>query len=167
MKKIFLVFVLILSASFLKAQDAKTKPPFATLSLGPEFSLPGGLFGEVYSSGIGASAQANFALASNVAFTINTAYNNYFLTKTYGGGSEGFVPLLGGFEIAFSPVIYSSAQLGLTFYTQQPGSAFTYSPGIGFRISKNFTALLKYIGKIKSAINSGAIGVRVAYTFGK
>ena len=170
MKKLLLTSAVITFCIFsINAQNESARHSNINLSMGAELAKPIGLFGEVYSWGIGASAQANFSIATNTALTLYTGYNNYFLETTYGGGGEGFIPVLGGVEVGLSHVVFTSAQLGLTFYTNGGGngSAFTFSPGIGFRLSRKFTALLKYIGKVKSAINSSAIGIRTAYVFGK
>ena len=139
----------------------------SSFSLGAELSLPVGLFGDVYSFGYGASGQGNFGIGGNAAITAYAGYINYSLKSTYGSGSQGYIPVLGGVEFGFAPSVFGSAQLGLTFYTKGGGSAFTYSPGIGFRLSKNFSALVKYVGQSKAGATSSAVGVRVAYAFGK
>ncbi len=168
MKKLFFTLIVITFCIIsTNAQDESARHSKINLSMGAELSKPIGLFGEVYSWGIGATVQVNFPIASNTAFTLYTGYNRYFLKNTYGGGSDGFIPALGGVEVNLFHNVYGSIQSGFTFYAQDGGSVFTYSPGIGFRIQRHFTALVKYTGRVKSAINSGAIGVRVAYTFRK
>ena len=166
MKKIFFIIIAMLFNFYSAfAQDIReTKNHF---SMGAESAFPLGLFGEAYSLGIGASGQANFAIGKQTYVTINAGYINYFLVKNYGGGSEGYFPLLNGIEQGFLRNFFASVQLGTTFRTHGLGNAFTYSPGIGIKFAKNFSALIKYIGQIKSAINSGAFGLRAAYTFGK
>jgi len=138
-----------------------------SFSLGAESSLPVGLFGNVYSFGIGVSGQGNFRIANNLSLTLYAGYINYFLKNSYGGGNQGYIPLLNGIEFNISSGIYGSTQIGYTFYTKGQGGAFTYSPGIGYKFSSHITALLKYVGHIRSAINSSSVGVRAAYVFGK
>lgn len=168
MKKLFLAFAaIILTVASVKAQNKMSSSSNSSFSLGVELSLPVGIFGDVYSFGIGASGQGNFAVAENTALTLYAGYISYSLKSIYGSGSQGYVPVLGGVELNFSPTVFGSAQLGLTFYTKGGGSAFTYSPGIGFRLSRNFTALLKYVGQSKAGATSSAVGVRAAYIFGK
>lgn len=168
MTKLFLTgFLFTLCFGFAKAQNDERRSFSNTFSLGVEPSLPIGLFGQVYGYGIGASAQENMEIDKHLALTINAGYINYYLRSTYGGGSNGYIPVLGGAEMSFSHSIFVSIQSGITFRTQGLGNAFTYSPGVGFRIRKNFTALLKYIGQTRSAINSSSVGLRVAYVFGK
>jgi|GEM_PF-1210810 len=166
-KLFFTVFLFTLFIGVASAQKETRKSSGTALSLGAELSLPVGLFGQVYSSGIGASVQENFVINKQIALIIFAAYINYSLKNTYGGGSNGYIPVLGGVEVSISPLIFASARLGVTFRTQGLGTTFTYSPGIGFRISRNFTALLKYVGQTRSAINSSSVGLRAAYVFGK
>jgi hypothetical protein len=165
MKKLIFVFcALAFTITFASAQNKGTRSN-TSLSLGAELALPVGTFGNVYSFGIGASGQANFGLDNNTALTLYAGYINYSLKSNYGSGSIGYVPLLGGVELGFSPKVYGSGQLGVTFYTKGGGSAFTYSPGIGFRLSPNFTTLLKYTAQSKGGFTSGAVGLRAAYNF--
>ena len=166
MKKLFLTTSVITFCIFsINAQDESARHSNINLSIGAELAKPLGLFGEVYSWGIGATVQVNFPIASNTSLTLYTGYKNYFLKNTYGGGSDGFIPVLGGVEVNLFHNVYGSIQSGFTIYAQSGGSAFTYSPGIGFRIQRHFTALIKYTGRVKSAINSGALGFRIAYSF--
>jgi hypothetical protein len=164
MKKLFLAIVGIIFILHTAAQD-KVSSSNTSFSLGAELSLPVGTFGDIYSFGFGASGQGNFAIADDAAITLYAGYINYSLKSTYGSGSAGYLPVLGGVEFGFSPQIYASAQLGLTFYTKGGGSAFTYAPGIGFKISNNISALLKYTAQSKGGATSGAVGARLAYIF--
>jgi hypothetical protein len=160
------IFLLCFVSNAVCAQ--KNESPYKnSFSLGAELSLPVGLLGEIYSGGIGVSGQGKFMIANNFALTLYAGYINYFLKSTYGSGNQGYIPLLNGVEFNISPYLFGSAQFGYTFYTKGGGGAFTYSPGIGYKISKNLSALIKYVGQIKSAINSSSIGLRTAYTFGK
>ena len=162
MKKLFLALIaLTFTLSTISAQSN------TTLSLGAELSLPVGTFGDIYSFGIGASGQAKFGIGGNSALTLYAGYISYSLKSVYGSGSQGYIPLLGGIEAGLSPKVFASAQLGVTTFTKGRGSAFTYSPGIGFRLSKNFSALLKYTAQSKGGATSGAVGTRLAYIFGK
>jgi hypothetical protein len=167
MKIKFLFFVAAAFYMHIACAQNKTSSTASSFSLGAELSLPVGIFGDVYSFGIGASGQANFHIAANTALTLHAGYINYTLKSTYGSGSQGYVPVLGGVELGFSPTVFGSAQLGLTFFTKGGGSAFTYSPGIGVKITRNFSALLKYVGQTKAGTATSSVGVRVAYTLGK
>ena len=164
MKKVFIGVIVLFTITSVTAQTSSSNTSF---SLGAELSLPVGLFGDVYSFGVGASGQGNFGIGTNAAITAYAGYINYSLKSTYGSGSQGYIPVLGGVEFGLTPGVFGSAQLGLTFYTKGGGSAFTYSPGIGFKISKNFSALVKYVGQSKAGATSSSVGLRVAYAFGK
>ncbi len=157
---------LLFSVNFVSAQKSAGTSN-TTFSLGVELALPVGVFGDLYSFGIGASGQGNFKIDNDLALTAYAGYINYSLKDTYGNGSIGYIPVLGGIEYDFSPKVFASAQLGLTFYSGGGGgSAFTYSPGIGLRLSRSITALLKYTAQSKNEATSGAIGLRAAYNFG-
>ncbi len=167
MKKLFLAFIFLLFTLHSVNAQEKESIPHVSISLGGEISLPLGLFGDVYSFGVGASAQGNFRIGNNKALTLNAGYINYFIKAIYGKGNQGYLPVLGGIEFNFSPMIFGSLQSGFTFFSDGGGRAFTYSPGVGFRISSKFSALLKYVGQSRSAINSSSVGIRGAYIFGK
>lgn len=168
MKKRFLILSLILvSIIALNAQSKKVRSTNNIFSLGAEISLPTGLFNDVYKFGLGASAQGGFPVSAKTFLTLNSGYISYLFKNNYGGGSEGFIPVLGGVEYNFSQIIFGSAQAGFTFYTAGGGQAFTYSPGVGFRLNKRFAALIKYTSKIKNALSSNAVGVRLSYNCGK
>ena len=166
MKIFFLVFIILLFTLHSASAQDKVSCYNNSFSLGVESSLPLGLFGNVYSFGIGATCKGNFKISNNVSLTLYTGYINYVLKSAYGSGNQGYIPLLNGVEFNISPAIYGSTQIGYTFYTEGQG-AFTYSPGIGYKFGKHFTALVKYIGQVRSAINSSSIGVRGAYVFVK
>ena len=160
MKKLFVAIIaVIVTVTSVNAQNN------SSFSLGAELSLPVGLFGDVYSFGIGASGQGNFGIGNNAAITAYAGYINYSLKSTYGSGSQGYVPVLGGVEFGFAPSVFGSAQLGLTFYTKGGGSAFTYAPSIGYMISKSLDVSAKYIGLSNNG-SLGGIVARLAYTFG-
>ena len=160
----FIVIILLaLKPAIVSAQDnAFSRGPF---SLGAELSLPVGIFGEVYSMGIGFSAQVNIPVGKHTSIDLYSRIINYYIKNTYGGGSTAYVPILLGVEQDIFHYVFGAVQAGITFRTQGLGNAFTYSPGIGVRIHKNYSVLFKYLGQVRSAINSGAVGVRLAYHF--
>ena len=94
-------------------------------------------------------------------------------TITVKGADFGLIPVLAGIKYSFTPQVYASAQLGVSFSTEKDGgSNFTYAPGIGYKFSENFDILAKYTGySVKSSgsgskstsLNTG--GIRLAYTF--
>ncbi len=165
MKKLLFV-VALTAASFAGfAQNSNVK-----FGIGLETAFPLGTFGDAYSFGIGGSAQANFVLDPTLDLTLQAGYIS-FQGKTVNGfkfPSIGYVPLLGGIEYKFTPQVFGSAQLGVTFATGNgaSGTAFTYAPGIGYKFTENFNALLKYTGySAKGGSSSNTVGVRLGYTF--
>ena len=83
-----------------------------------------------------------------------------------GSGSDGFVPVMAGIKYNFTEKVFAAGQLGLMFSTASGGgSAFTYSPGVGYQISSNISALVKYTGWSKNSVNGSMVGLRLAYSF--
>ena len=164
MKKVFLFAALAVASFAVKAQDEKP----LKFSVGAEVHLPIGDMGDAYSVGFGGTVQADYALDEQLALTLNTGYLN-FSGKKIGGfkvPSAGLVPVLAGIKYTFAGNVYGSAQLGASFGTEKgQGTAFTYAPGVGYKFSPNFDALLKYTGWSNDGSNTSAIGVRIAYTF--
>ena len=170
MKKVLIVLALtIVSTSFLKAQD-KTSPSANIFSVGLEAALPIGTFGDFYSFGIGGSVQGEHKISTNTGLTLNLGYITYSVKSSLGSGHFGVIPVLAGVKQYFSSSIYGQAQLGAAFGTTSgSGTNFTYSPGIGFILGKNFDVLVKFVG-ISGGSGGGSlnsIGARLAYDFGQ
>ena len=161
MKKFLFVAVIAVCGLAAKAQDGSP----IKFSLGLEAALPLGSFGDSYSFGIGGSVQGDYSIAESLAITLNAGYINFSGKKvgsyTYDG--LGYIPVLAGIKYNFSENVYGSAQLGATFASKGSGSVFTYAPGIGYKFSPNFDALLKYTGYSKSSTSWSTIGP-VSYT---
>ncbi|MBL0356852.1 MAG: hypothetical protein IPP72_08140 [Chitinophagaceae bacterium] len=76
------------------------------------------------------------------------------------------IPVLAGARIYFAEKFYGSAQLGMSLSTESGGgSAFTYAPGFGYKVSENFDLLLKYQAATKSGSTTSFLGLRAAYNF--
>lgn len=187
MKKVFLIATLAVASFSLKAQD-DAKP--LKFSVGADVALPVGdfvdagigKFSDYYSLGLGLSVQGAYSLDESLALTLSLGYMSYF-EKEVGGskpGSLGAIPILAGIEYNFTPQVFASAQLGYSIYTGKllsdsdlDMSGFTYAPGIGYRFTPNFSAMLKYQGASVKLKGGGAsesgnlsqIGLRVAYSF--
>jgi hypothetical protein len=161
MKKLFFVvaisFILATSAS---AQTHGAKP---AISIGVDAGIP---TTTGFSFVIGGSLQGDFKVAEELALTLSAGYKSWQVKKDFGGGSGGFVPVLGGIKYYFTPIVYGSGQLGISFSTESGGgSAFTYAPGIGFKVSNNFDILAKYTGMSNHGASLDEVGVRLAYAF--
>lgn len=162
MKKLFVITAL-LGISFASQAQNKDSKPF-TVSIGAEAGLPIGDLSNGYSAAFGASLQGDYSLADNLAATLNAGYLNF--SGKNGAGSSGLVPVMAGIKIYFNDKFYGAPQLGLVFSTQSGGgSAFGYSPGIGYKLTDNLDALVKYTGWSKNGFNASMIGLRIAYSF--
>ncbi len=171
MKNAFLI--LLLSAMYFTG-DAQTKGRYATsrstnttgFSIGLEAGLPVGENGKVYSSLIGASLQYEKRPSVDLGLTFNGGYLSYNFKSLYGGGSVGFVPLLAGVKYYFTPGAFFHAQVGAAVGTKTgQGTSFAYSPGVGFKLSPNLDAEVKYMGISNSGGTIPDVGLRVAYNF--
>jgi len=165
MKKVLFFAALAVASFTVKAQSP------IKFSLGAEAHLPVGDFSKTSSFGVGGTVQADYALDDQLAITLHTGYLHFIgkeytvLSTTY-KDDRGIIPLLGGIKYTFNGNVYASAQLGASFGTEKnSGTSFTYAPGLGYKFSPNFDALLKYTGWSNDGANTSAVGLRVAYTF--
>jgi len=182
MKKIFLAFVVLLTATIVNAQKNSTDNP-TVFSLGVEASVPVGEFNNLadYNTGIGASAQVAHKVASDITLTLYAGYLKY---NQQGSSTDKYhlteVPLLAGAKFWFSPKVYAQGQLGVAFNsikystistTVASATAFAYSPGVGFVLAKNIDVVIKYLGNSMPAnstfsrVTLGSFGARLAYNF--
>jgi hypothetical protein len=164
MKKLFVIAASIFTYLAVHAQE--TSP--LKFSIGLEAALPVGDFADVSSFGIGGSAQADLWVADKLTLLLNAGYIS-FQGKSYGGvrdKASGFIPVQAGFKYNLTDQLYGLAQLGATFITEKNSETlFTYAPGLGYKLSPNLDALLKYTGFSAKGIDLSAVGLRVAYTF--
>lgn len=166
MKKIILIIAVVIITVSANAQAKGTSSSNTSFSLGLEAALPVGILGEIYSFGIGGSGQVDYKVSELVALTLNAGYTQYVIKSELGGGGIGYIPVLGGIKYHFSPKVYGSGQLGVTFFSEGGNSSFNYVPGIGFKFGNNLDALLKYLGLSSDGFHSSAVGLRLGYTFG-
>ncbi len=165
MKKFFFVVALAAATFSVKAQDEEGKT--LRFSLGAEVALPIGKLADVSGVGIGGSVQGEYMVDTDLGITLSAGYL-HFSGKDYDvpGEGSGLIPVLAGIRYHFTPNVYASGQLGMTFGTEKgAGSIFTYAPGLGYQFSQNFDAQLRYIGWSKDSNSTSAIGLRLAYTF--
>lgn len=168
MKKI-IVFTLVAlcTSGLVKAQnDDKLK-----VSVGPELSIPVGNFSTGWSFGIGATAQVEIKLQDRLNGTA-TGGVIFYNGKSIGGGLKQtgitIIPIRVGGKYFFTEGIYGAAQIGVGFINKGIGTAFAYSPQLGYEFrtksGKAVDASFKYDGYSKNG-TLGAIGFRVAYVF--
>ena len=162
MKKIIIAIVIVAAGFTANAQTGKN----LTFSLGGELGAATGNLNQAYSLAAGASAQADIAIDKDAAITINAGIIELIgkkINNNVKNRSIALIPLLVGVKYYFTPVVYGSAQLGTTVFTNSGGgSRFTYVPGLGFKLDKNIDLLVKYTGLSDAG---GIFGARVAYVF--
>ena len=135
-------------------------------SIGLEGGVPIGENGKPYSHILGGSLQYEAKPAVDIGITVSGGYLNYTFKESWGGGSSSFVPVLGGVKYYFSPNAFLHAQVGAAVGTRSgQGTSFAYSPGIGFKLSPNIEATVKYSGISNKAGAIENIGARLAYNF--
>jgi len=168
MKKLVVVTLIVICLSpFAKAQN---QPAFK-FSLGPELGFASGAFSNTHSIGIGVTVQAEVSLQEHLYGTATFGVISYN-GKSSGAGlkykGETIVPLRVGAKYFLSGGIYGAVQTGVGFLNNGGGTAFAYSPQIGYEFNtksgKALDATFKYDGYSKNG-TLGAIGFRVAYIF--
>jgi hypothetical protein len=159
-KLIFTVAVVIaaFSANAQKSSDLK-------FSVGAEIGAVTGNLNTAYSAAIGATAQADYNVQTDLALTLNTGV--IILTgKNVGNNlkvkSATLIPLLIGAKYYFTPKAYGAAQLGTSLNAAKgAGSVFTYVAGVGYKFTEQIDALLKYTGY---SGDGGTFGIRLGFT---
>lgn len=162
MKKVLLatlLFVGVASTSF--AQDG------GKFSVGVEAGLPVGDISKAYNFVIGGSLKYDLPIADATAFTITAGYSS-FQGKTILGTkipAAGFVPVKAGIKYFLAESFYGEAQVGAAFSTQSGGgTAFAYSPGIGYKFSDVVDLGVRYEAWSKNG-TVGQIGARLGFSF--
>jgi hypothetical protein len=167
MKKVILLTSISLCVSaIIFAQDKGLK-----FSVGPELALPIGNFSNGWSFGIGATAQIEKSLQDKLYGTA-TGGIVFYNGKSVGNGlkNEGIaiIPLRVGAKYFLSGGIYGAMQVGLGFINKGIGTAFAYSPQVGYEFQtksgKAVDATFKYDGYSKNG-TLGEIAFRLAYIF--
>jgi hypothetical protein len=66
----------------------------------------------------------------------------------------------------FSDKVFGSAQVGISIFTDAlAGSAFTFAPGLGNKISEKFDLMLKYQSATKNGGDASYLGLRAGLRF--
>ena len=168
MKKIIVLMVVAVCTSCMLMAQSDSKFRF---SVGPELSFASGSFSDSHSIGIGGTAQAEVSLQEHLYGTATfglISYNGKSSGAGYKYKGETILPLRVGVKYFLSGGIYGAAQLGVGFLNNGGGTAFAYSPQIGYEFKtksdKALDATFKYDGYSKDG-TIGAIGFRLAYVF--
>ncbi len=134
-------------------------------SVAANLGIPVGDLSPYASFAYGGDVQGEYMTSSTFSLTLNAGYIGFSAKSGY-SISGGLVPVLGGFRYYFSPKVYGTGQIGISFATSSGGgSAVTYSPGVGFKLGSNFDILAKYQSASKNGSDNSFVGVRAAYIF--
>lgn len=167
MKKLLLVTVITLFIS--AAGFAQTESSFK-ISIGAELSFPTGDFSQTHAFGIGGTAQVEFPVQDKLSATATGGvlfYNGKSIPGASGTKYSGIniIPIRVGLKNFFATGFYGAAQIGVGFINRGIGTAFAYSPQLGYEFDsksgKSFDISIKYDGYAKSG-GLGAFGIRVA-----
>ncbi len=139
----------------------------SNFSVGVEAGLPVGDVSNAYNFVIGGSLKYEAPIATGTNFTLTAGYSS-FQGKTVAGfkfPAIGFIPVKAGIKYFLADAFYGEAQLGAAFSTQSGGgTAFAYSPGIGYKFSDVIDLGVRYEAWSKNGTTS-QIGARLGFSF--
>jgi hypothetical protein len=162
--KLLLLAVLLVVTLTVNAQKSDVKP--FKIGAGALIGLPVGDVSSVTSLAYGVDLLGEYSVDSSFAVTFSAGYLDFAKKSGFSGFKMGLIPVLVGGKYNFSDQLYGSAQIGLSFSTESGGgSAFTFAPGIGYKISDNFDLLLKYQSASKNGGSTSFLGVRAGLSF--
>jgi len=167
------LFVVTLSVSAQNSTQSSGEKPFK-IGAGAMIGLPVGDLGDIASLAYGVDLLGEYALDPTFGLTLSLGYVDFALKSDYKNmldelglkAKMGMIPVLVGGKYYFSDKLYGSAQIGISFSTQKDGgSAFTFAPGIGYKISDNFDLMLKYQSATKDGSSTSFLGLRAGFSF--
>jgi len=165
MKKVLLALFILGATAFSSFAQSKDGGKF---SIGFEAGLPVGNVNNAFGSVFGGSLKYELPIAESTFFTLSAGYNSFQpkgLYKDFGGSAFGAIPLKAGIKYYLEQGFFAEGQVGAAFYTgDADGTAFVYSPGIGYTFAGGFEAGVRYEGWSKNG-TIGQVGLRLAYRF--
>ena len=145
-------------------------------NVGIEAGLPVGDASNVSNFAIGASVKYEQPIADQTFVTISAGYSR-FLYKSdvkdalreagINKSGEGFVPIKAGLKYYFmcNAGFFAEGQLGVAISTESGGgTAFAYSPGVGYTVDGGFEVGVRYEGWSHDGTLS-QMGLRLGYRF--
>jgi len=141
-----------------------------------EPGLPLGKLKDAAGFVISINAEAKYFLTERLAAMVSVGFTNYFgknhtFTEYNGNGDpQTFtvktedlhaIPLQAGFHIGLTDNVFIQGMAGVSFLSNGGGTAFIYSPGLGYTF-KQFEARLKYEALSKTGTLS-FIGLQLGY----
>ena len=165
MKTRVLIFIAMFFLSLsVDAQGENNNKPYK-FGIGAMIFIPIGDFSQVDSGAFGYDLQGEYWTNRKFGLTFSAGYQEWVkqYSRIYNWSS---IPLLAGFKYHLSKTIYVSGKAGLSFFTQNgKGSAFTYTPGLGFNITKQIDLLILYQSVFKYGERVEILGARAGLTF--
>ena len=170
MERFFLAVTITAICTGAFAQKQRDKK--FNFSIGPEIGFATGAFNATHSVGIGATIQAENNVGTGTNVTLTTGYLSY-AGRSAGAGvkykAAGIIPLKAGVKFFLTKGFYGAAQLGAGFFNNGGGTAFAYTPMVGYEFDtksgKAVDASFKYDGYSKNGTGLGSVGLRLAYRF--
>lgn len=162
--KLFMFAVLVALTLSVSAQSTDEKP--FKFGAGALIGLPMGDYSDVASLAYGFDVLCEYAVAPEFGVTLSAGYLDWAKKSGFSGAKLGQIPVLVGAKYYFTESLYGSAQLGISFFTASgAGSAFTFAPGVGMKLTDNIDLLLKYQSASKNGGNASFLGLRVGISF--
>jgi len=155
---------------FTTSVSAQTK-----LGIGLNVGAPTGDAKDFYNVALGIDARLQFDVSKQISIPVTTGYTS-FIGKDYtignttiNGSDYGFIPVKAGVKVFFDESgsgLYGLAELGAAFGTNKgSGTAFIYSPALGYSWSNGLDLGLKYEALSKNSSTLGQVALRIAYGF--
>ena len=178
MKKILLALAIIAGTAF--TTFAQTQPGGGgKFSIGLDAGLPIGTAHKYLDYIIGGSLKYEYPVADNLfitgsagysrvhakSFDISFNYPDFSSQYHIEGGSVGVIPVKVGAKYYFDGHFFGEGQIGAAFTTGNgTGTAFVYSPGVGYTFAGGFEAGIRYEAWSNNG-TTGQLGLRLAYRF--
>jgi hypothetical protein len=147
--------------------NAQTNPRFGVgINLGAPTS-------DAYSVAIGADLRYQFDLSKQLSVPLTAGYTHLVGKEIGNSGINfddfGYIPAKVGLKYYFNESgtgVYGLGEVGAGFGTKSgSGTSFVYSPALGYSFGSGLDLAAKYEGLSKNSVNTGYVGIRLAYGF--
>lgn len=126
-----------------------------------------------YDFAIGGDLRYQFNVDKQLSIPVTAGYTNFSGSTDIGSTTVkynyGYIPVKVGAKYFFNESgagVYGLAELGAGFGTKEgSGTAFVYSPAVGYAWSNGLDLGLKYEGLAQNGASDGYVGIRLAYGF--
>ncbi|HTE01203.1 MAG TPA: outer membrane beta-barrel protein [Mucilaginibacter sp.] len=175
MRKYLLAFLLAAGSVVTCFAQTTGSSSGGKLSIGFDVALPTGDYSNLYKTGLGGSLKYEIPAGQNFFVTLSGGYMNFSIKdevvaelQQFGSDqtSAGFVPLKIGAKYYTSPGFFIEGQLGGAIGTASgTGTAFAYSPGLGYTFDGGPEIGVRYEAWSKDGSTFSQFGLRLAYRF--